>query len=152
MSIRKAQTCDVEALRSVIMQAVKPHRHVDFDEDGWDNFCKPNDIESIQKRIESKEYLTLCFLQENKIVGLIGIHNNEKINQLFVIPASSKQGVATKLWQAAKSICDANNGTGKYWVKSSTMAVSLYEAFGFHLVGELKKENGITYYPMELVR
>ncbi len=150
MTIRKATTNDVKEIQSLIQRAVKPESNADFDEEGIRQFIKPNELPAIKDRIINEEYLTLCFVQKERIVGIITIHNNEKIDQLFVDPSSRNYKVSKQLWHAAKEICAENGNNGKYWVKSSTMAVPVYESFGFRLDGTLQKKNGITYYPMVL--
>jgi len=46
---------------------------------------------------------------------------------------------------------DARHNATRYWLKSSTMAVPLYESFAFKLTGPRQTNNGITFFPMELV-
>lgn len=150
MSIRQARLTDAHEIRSMIFDSVTPHRYSDFNEEGWNSFVKPNEIEAVEKRIASKNYLTLCYELEGKIVGIITIYQDEKIDQLFVHPDHRRIRVASKLWYAARKLSEANGNRKRYWVKSSTLAVPLYQTLGFCLTGGKKTKNGITYYPMEL--
>ena len=150
MSIRKVTIKDAKEIQSLILRAAEPETNADFDEEGIKNFIKPNELSSIKERIVSEEYLTLCFMEDENIVGIITMHANEKLDQLFVAPSSRNKKVSKQLWLAAKEICSENGNNGKYWVKSSTIAVPVYESFGFHLYGARQKKNGIVYYPMVL--
>ena len=84
MSIRKALVEDAAEIRKLIIEAVKPEFNSDFDEEGVKLFYKPNDLSSIKSRILNEDYLMLCFIKDEKIAGIITIHSNEKIDQLFV--------------------------------------------------------------------
>ncbi|TAJ92687.1 MAG: GNAT family N-acetyltransferase [Gammaproteobacteria bacterium] len=108
-------------------------------------------LTAIEERILSDDYLTLCYEEEGAIVGIITILRHEKIDQLFVHPLYRRIGIAKGLWDEARRICEAGGGLGSYWVKSSSLAVPLYESFGFTHAGGRRKKNGIVYYPMELV-
>jgi len=152
MSIRKAQVEDAADIRALIIKAVEPESNPDFDEEGVKLFYKPNDLSSIKSRILNKDYLTLCCIKDKKITGIITIHANEKIDQLFVDPSYRNLKISKKLWEAAKSICFNKGNRNGYWVKSSTAAIPVYESFGFQLEGERQQKNGIIYYPMVSVQ
>jgi len=142
---------DTHEIRSLIFDSVIPHRYSDFDENGWNTFAKPNEIEAIEMRISSKAYLTLCYELEAKIVGIIAIYKDEDIYQLFVHSDYRRLGIASKLWHEARKFSELGCAGKRYWVKSSTLAVPLYQSLGFSLSGGKQTENGISYYPMELV-
>ena len=101
MSIRKAQVEDTADIRTLIVKAVEPERNPDFDEEGIKLFYKPNDLSSIRSRILSEDYLTLCFLKDKNIVGIITIHANKKIDQLFVDPSYRNLKISKQLWEAS---------------------------------------------------
>jgi len=150
MNIRVAEIADASDIRTLIIEAVSPDKNEDFDEEGRVFFLQPNTIESIKHRIGDNNYLTLCYIISGKIVGIITMHNYEKIDQLFVHPDSRNMKVATKLWREAEKICSKNGNKGKYWTKSSTLAVNVYRSFGFRLDGGRMKQKGIVFYPMVL--
>lgn len=150
MHIRPAKISDAAAIQSLIIDSVKAHRHEDFDDQGWENFLIPNQLHSIQARLKNADYLTFCYLSGDRIVGILGIHKLEKIDQLFVLPLARKTGVATALWSHAKAACIKLGNKKGFWVKSSTLAVAVYESFGFTQTGNRETKNGISYYPMKL--
>lgn len=150
MSIRIAQISNAEEIQSVILDSVRPHRFEDFDGQGWNTFLSLNQLISIESRLQSRDYLTFCYLLDGRILGILGIFKLEKIDQLFVLPKARKTGVAAALWLHAKDKCADKGNKKRFWVKSSTLAVPVYESFGFSKIGDRTTENGISYYPMEL--
>jgi GNAT superfamily N-acetyltransferase len=87
------------------------------------------ELKAIKDRIINNDYLMLCFAKECKIVGMIAIYRREKLSQLFVDPTSRKLNIAKQLWSAANEICIAQGANGKYWLKSSTMAIPVYYSY-----------------------
>jgi len=150
MNIKRAVVGDENRIQSFILKAVDPKNNPDFDEEGARNFVKPSELSVIRERIQNVDYLTLCCIHNEKIVGLITIYQNEKLDQLFVDASSRNKGISKSLWKEAKRICLDNGSDGKFWLKSSTMAIPVYESFGFKLVGDRQKSNGIAYYSMLL--
>jgi GNAT superfamily N-acetyltransferase len=150
MTIRKAEISDAEGIQSLISRAVVPESNTDFDNEGVKHFNGTLEIEAIKERILHNEYLMLCYFKECKIVGMIAIYSRNKLSQLFVDPAARKQNIARQLWSAADQTIKAQGGNGNYWVKSSTMAIPVYESFGFRLDGDQQKKDGNIYYSMLL--
>ena len=149
MSIRKAKLSDSGKLHNLVMKAVEKHKYDDFNEEGWEIFCKHYEVNSIKDRLKNDEYLTLCYLESEEILGVITIYKYEKLDQLFIHPNARRKGVATSLWDAVRKICETGDRKPNYWLKSSPMAIPLYESFGFHLTGNQENKIGITLYPME---
>lgn len=150
MSIRKATINDAERIQSLILGAAEPETNTDFNKEGVAHFKETLELKAIKNRIQNKEYLMLCFVKECKIVGMIAIYKKEKLSQLFVDPTSRKLNIAKQLWLAANLICIAQGGNGNYWVKSSTMAIPVYESFGFRLNATQQNTDGIVYHSMLL--
>jgi GNAT superfamily N-acetyltransferase len=150
MSIRKATINDAEGIQSLILSAAEPESNTDFTKEGITHFKATLELKAIESRIQNKEYLMLCFIMEHKIVGIIAIYKKEKLSQLFVDPGARKLNIARQLWSAANEICIADGGNGNYWVKSSTMAIPVYESFGFRLDATQQNTDGIIYHSMLL--
>jgi ribosomal protein S18 acetylase RimI-like enzyme len=149
MCIEKPKLEDAENIRFVILKAGETGLD-DFDEYGWDFFTNNTDIESVRDRLEDTKYIILCYSLNKRIVGVIAIKELTKIDQLFVLPEVRRQGIARKLWEAARDISFAKGNTGGFSVKSSTLAIPVYEKFGFTVVGKRETLNGVRYTPMEL--
>ena len=98
--------------------------------------------------IQSIRYF--CYEYEQYLVGIISIFQFEKIDQLFVDPAFFKRGIARRLWERARCESKSVNGNAYYWVRSSSMAVPVYEKFGFSKIGAIQTKNGISHQFLEL--
>lgn len=149
MNIQSAKVSDAQELSSLIVTAVTPFKTVDFDDIGWKLFLKSSDIEATTGRIQSKNRFILCCVSEKQIFGFITIVDHNRIEQLYVLPEMKNKGIAKALWLDAKSRCFNNNIDGRFDVKSSTIAVPVYESFGFHIQGNKQVKNGIGYYNMQ---
>lgn len=132
-----------------MLQAVELDSNQDIDEAGRNTFRLANQVEAVRRRLGNADYLTLCCIEDGRIVGEITVYGKEKIDQLYVHPRYRRMKVATRLWNAAREICDAA-GSRQYWVKSSTLALPVYESFGFRIESGYQKENGIGFHRMTL--
>jgi len=84
------------------------------------------------------------------LAGIIAVHERSYVFHLFVSPDYQRRGVATRLWERAKTEALAAGNTGGFQVRSSLLAVPLYARFGFVITGERAEKNGIAYVPMFL--
>ena len=150
MSIRKATINDAVGIQSLILSAAEPETNTDFNKEGVAHFKESLELKAIKDRIQNQNYLMLCFIKEYKVVGIIAIFKKEKLSQLFVAPTSRKLNIAKQLWLAANETCIAQGGNGNYWVKSSTMAIPVYESFGFRLDSTQQNTDGIIFHSMLL--
>jgi len=150
MSIRKATINDAKGIQSLILSAAEPETNTDFSKEGITHFKETLELEAIKERIQNSDYLMLCFIKQHEIVGIIAMYKNEKLSQLFVDPSARKLNIAKQLWLAANEFCIGEGGNGNYWVKSSTMAIPVYESFGFNLETTHQNTQGIVYHLMLL--
>ena len=150
MRIREARIDESQEIRKLILEAVSPHKDVDFNSAGWERFLEPNSEGAIRDRLISQYYLTLLCESNGQLAGLITIKNYERIDQLFVHPLFRRQGIARQLWESARDMCEMDFATKEFRVKSSSMGVPVYESFGFRLTGAKVSNNGMSYYPMAL--
>ena len=143
MNIKIARIDDADAIRELIIEAATDCKAVDFDDHGWKTFVSANNIELTKNRIKNPRYFMLCCWLQNQLVGVITICDDEKIDQLFVKKENRGQGIAKKLWE---EFCRVKSVSGKeYWVRSSTMAVPVYESFGFRVEKSDQILNGIKF-------
>lgn len=148
MDIRPARLSDAKQIQALIFAAADPEHNEDFGAQGRERFNASNSLDAISEKIGSPAHLLLCCQAEAVIVGLIGIKRPDAIDQLFVDAAYRRRGIARGLWQEARACCEREHGQKTFRVKSSTMAVPLYESFGFRLAGARCRDRGVAYYPM----
>jgi len=149
MQIRQATQADSDAIRYVILSAAETGR-ADFDTASWIRFVGYMDPPLLHERLCNPTYLTLCGLLDAKLVGVIAMREYARINQLFVLQEYRHRGVAHQLWEQARDICLAQGNKTGFRVRSSTMAVPVYQSFGFKLCGDSKVQNGVRFTPMRL--
>jgi GNAT superfamily N-acetyltransferase len=150
MNIEFAKIEDSKQLAALVLAATEELRGMDFTEEGWYRFITSNTSSEFEKKLSSAEFAVFCYIESNRVLGFISLKNQEKIDQLFVIPEARKKGVASSLWQFAKKNAIENGAAGKFWVRSSSVAIPVYEKFGFTCDGELQSFGGISFQLMRL--
>jgi GNAT superfamily N-acetyltransferase len=150
MNIEFAKIDDSKQLSELVLSATEELRGVDLSEVGWDRFVSSNTPAEIAKKIMSAEFSFCCCVESNRILGFIALKDLEKIDRLFVIAEARNRGVASLLWKSAKKHAIENGASGKFWVRSSSVAVPVYKKFGFIPEGELQVIEGIRFQLMRL--
>lgn len=88
---------------------------------------------------------------EQKIVGMIELHEAKHLRLLFVHPSNHYQGIAKELLHLAlKKSKQQNPNLIQITVKSSPYAVGFYKRQGFEQDGDWEVKNGIRHLPMVL--
>ena len=100
------------------------------------------------ERIESDAYRCAVAIRAGQVVGTVAVFEQRHLYHLFVAPDQQGQGTGRALWQFALQGC----APGDLTVRSSRVAVPVYERFGFERVGEMETRSGVTYQPMVLRR
>ena len=153
IQIRKAIPSDAPAISALIRDLVK-HSIIDNYEEASKKFWESISEDSERKYIEDSSYKYLVAVDNDTLVGCIVMRDNKHLAHLFVAKESQGKGLASKLWHEVKSQVELEGydggHDGGYTVNSSLEAIKIYEHFGFHMVGELKREDGIVFQPMEM--
>lgn len=150
MNIEAARIEHTQQLSALVFSATQELRGIDFTEEGWNRFLASNTPGEFELKLNSAEFSIICCLELNRILGFISLKDKEKIDQLFVLPEARRRGIASLLWAAAKKNVIDNGGSGKFWVRFSSVAVPLYETFGFKAEGERQVFSGISFQLMRL--
>lgn len=148
MKIEFATPENSKCISEMVKSAAEELRGIDFNEEGWTLFIKSTSKEKFEEIISSPEYLVFCCFENEKIIGVISLQGLTKIVQLFVHPMARKRGVASMLWNFAKEYSLKNGASGRYWLRSSSIALPVYKKFGFIPEGERQVFNGISFQPM----
>lgn len=149
MDIVFAPLYSAKQLSDVTMAAAKELKDIDFNDEGWERFSNINTPDEFRKRLTDTAFSIFCCLESDRLLGFISIKDNEKIDQLFVLPEAQKRGIATQLWQAAKARAIQQGATGNFWVRSSSIAVAVYQRFGFVTEGGRDSFGGIHFQLMK---
>ena len=84
------------------------------------------------------------------LVGAIAVRDAKHVHHLFVAPKFHRKGVASRLWERAKADALASGNSEGFSVRSSELAVPVYERFGFRVTGVCAEKDGIKFVPMKL--
>ena len=99
----------------------------------------------ILKLLKSDQMVWLVAGQEQTLAGVLAVSDASHVKYFFVHPTFQKLGVGKQLWNfALRSGVLGNSVT----VRSSLVAVSVYERLGFMAVEPPKTWNGIDYQTM----
>ncbi|WP_455365881.1 GNAT family N-acetyltransferase [Kaarinaea lacus] len=86
----------------------------------------------------------------DRVVGLIGIKNNNHLYHLFVSEAHHNKGIGRQLWVVARGACIAAGNRDGFTVNSSRYAQKFYELLGFVAQSQPQERNGMVTIPMKL--
>lgn len=150
MNIEPARPEHIEQLSELVLSATQELRGVDFNEEGWARFVASNTPVEFERKLNNSEFSIVCCVEFNELLGFISIKDQEKIDQLFVLPSARKRGIASLLWKSAKITAMENGASGHFWVRSSSVAIPVYEKFGFKLEGDRQVFGGIGFQLMKL--
>jgi GNAT superfamily N-acetyltransferase len=137
-------------LSELVLSASEELRGIDFNEEGWNRFLSANTPRELDKRLCDSAFKVFCCVELGQILGFIAIKDHEKIDQLFVLPDARNRGVARLLWETAKQNALENGAFGKFWLRSSSVAMPVYQKFGFKPEGERQVFGGIRFQLMRL--
>lgn len=146
MSIRSAKQDDALVISQLI--ASLSHYCCEDQNQGlpkW--FLETITPQAIAERISSNDFIHYVYLQDNEVVGYIAIQNGNHLYHLFVLDIYQGKGVARRLWEHAICKCLSR----KFTVRSSLIAVPVYERLGFKITGPICRNDGIAYQPMEFM-
>ena len=104
------------------------------------------------KRIldKTRELCDIVFyaaIEENRVVGVLGMRENNHIGYFYVKQTHHKRGIGKMLFNAV--LCDYE---GSITVNACPYGVKVYERLGFIKTDVQQNNNGIIYTPMKLLR
>ncbi len=121
----------------------------DFTDEGWVFFVKVNQPIEIENRF-NEGFISFGAFLNDELIGLITLKNNSHITQLFVTKDHQGKKISSKLWGMAKKATNKTQENKEYTVFSSSLAIPVYESFGFKIIEPPQERNGIYYRPMKL--
>ena len=147
--VRKATVADADKISALIVDAAGVFS---ADPSGavapW--FLLSISPQAIADNIRNVDFSHFVATMDEAIVGVIAIRDNSHIHHLFVASAYHRRGIATALWQRARTEAIAAGNKGGFSVRTSEFALPVYERFGFRVIGAREIKNGIAFVPMHL--
>lgn len=134
-----------ELVRQVFHEFVAP----DYAQEGIEEFFRFADPGAMKERMQSGGFV-LVACQADVLAGMLEFFPPDRIAMLFV--AIQHQGIAKELiTNAIRKARAINPDLSKVTVHSSPYAEPIYLKLGFDKIGNVRKEHGIKYIPMELL-
>lgn len=122
------------------MQAVAPS----LSAQGIETFTKVVAPQAFAERMRGDNLMLACVAQ-GALTGLIELKEGRHVAMLFIAPGWQRQGIGTRLMNAALEHARVDVVT----VKASLPSVPAYQRYGFTLAGEVGEFAGLVYQPME---
>lgn len=122
------------------MQAVAPS----LSAQGIETFTKVAAPQAFVERMQGDNLMLACVTQ-GALAGLIELKEGRHVAMLFIAPGWQRQGIGTRLMNAALEHARVDVVT----VKASLSSVPAYQRYGFTLAGEVGEFAGLVYQPME---
>lgn len=111
----------------------------------------PNGVVEYKKILDrterDKDITFYTAMEENKVVGVLGMRENNHIGYFYVKQTHHKRGIGKMLMN---TILDKYEGS--ITVNACPYGVPVYTRLGFVPTGERQNSNGIIYTPMKLIR
>jgi len=149
-TIKSATVADAAAISKLISKVVPLYITDDFlTEEAAQHFLQSVTTEAISNYLQNAYHYWLA-VQENQLLGLIGIKENRHIFHLFVSPTAHRKGIASALWQQAKAQAIQHGDKGNFTVFSSAFAKPIYQKWGFQESQDCLIKNGLRSFPMTL--
>ncbi|WP_175511315.1 GNAT family N-acetyltransferase [Collimonas sp. OK307] len=146
--LRPAHIEDATAINALILQFLHEFT-ISADGSGAEQFLASVSTEAEARYISDPRYLYITAFAGDVLAGFIAIRDRSHIAHLFVAPQFQRQGLATRLWQAALSSASDHDLEG-FTVNSSPFALPVYERLGFVKTGPKIEKHGICFVPMHL--
>ncbi len=115
--------------------------------EGACTFLRENDEEGLRGYLAAGHVYHVA-VDGAALAGFIAIRGNSHVFHLFVDKRWHRQGLARRLWEAARGAAVARGGNGAFTVNSSHYAVPVYASFGFERSGPTRCVKGLSFNPM----
>jgi GNAT superfamily N-acetyltransferase len=148
MEYRPALTEDAKEI-SQLIRSLSSSFLANRDGSGAQLFWNSVSEEAQLLHLRDPRYWYVVATHNGDIAGFIAMRDLSHVFHLFVAKERQRQGVASQLWELAKSNKRAVNNTAAFTVNSSLSAAAVYERFGFFRTGDVVKNHGISFCPMQ---
>jgi ribosomal protein S18 acetylase RimI-like enzyme len=150
MQIRPIEDRDVPAVARLFKTLAHEFIVHESTPEGAATFLRENDEDAIRRYIEAGQVYHVAE-SGGEIAGFISMRDRSHLFHLFVGVKWQRQGVASKLWEAARRQAIDAGGSGSFTVNSSNFAVPVYEKMGFVRTAPTQCLKGLYFNPMSLV-
>jgi len=150
VTIRDAEPEDAEAISALILSLTSFFLADPADPEAAAPFFATISPEALRANLTDGRYRYQLAESGGELAGVVGVRNDAHLYHLFVAAPFHRQGLAARLWAAARQAARAAGNPGRFTVNSSRYAVPVYRRLGFRVTGPEVLKDGIAFIPMEL--
>ena len=145
--MRKSEETEVSDL---IIRVFNEFIAPSYSQEGINEFLKYAHPDALLFRSQKNHFVLLATVQ-NRMIGMIEIHDYRHVSMLFVDGSFQRKGISRELLRQALEICRKNEpGLCKVTVHSSPNSIHIYKRLGFLPTNSEQVINGIRFTPMTL--
>lgn len=149
MLIRPIEDQDVPAVARLLQVLAREFIVHESTPEGASTFLRENDEAAVRRYIEAGHVYHVAE-SDGEIAGFIAMRDRAHLFHMFVGVKWQRQGVARRLWAAARQAAIDAGGSGSFTVNASNFAVPVYEAMGFVRTAPMQSLKGLYFNPMSL--
>ncbi len=150
MQIRLVRPADLPACAALLRRCAEESiLHESSTEDAA-AFLAEHDEAGLRRNLDAG-FVYHVAVAYGEVTGFIGLRGHSHVFHLFVDRRRRRQGVARRLWEAARAAALAADGghAGVFTVNASNAAVPFYAALGFERTAPMQVAR-VLYNPMRL--
>lgn len=147
MLIRPCEDPDLPAMARLFRACALEYIVHESPPEGACTFLRENDEEGLRGYVRAGHVYHVT-LDGGELAGFVAIRNNDHVFHLFVDRRWHRQGLARRLWGAARRAAAERGAGGAFTVNASNFAVPVYEAFGFERTAPTQCVKGLYFNPM----
>lgn len=149
MIIREATKEDAHPISALLTQLSEKFIVDGFGREGKNNLLQSMSPEAISTYFDQGFRYHVAELG-GEILGVVATKDDTHLYHLFVAEAEQGNGLASRLWQRAKSDCLSRSSPEYFTVNASLNAQEVYKSWGFVPVTGVRETGGVKDIPMKL--
>ncbi|QNA88842.1 GNAT family N-acetyltransferase [Massilia sp. Dwa41.01b] len=151
MLIRPFEAADLTAVARLLRASASEFIVHESSPEGAATFLRENDEDGLRGYLaQGYAYHVAC--DGDALAGFVAMRGNDHLFHLFVDKRWHGQGLARRLWLAARDAALARGGSGSFTVNASNFAMPVYERFGFVRTAPTQCVKGLYFNPMRLTQ
>lgn len=147
MLIRPCEDADLPAMARLLRASALEYIVHESPPEGACTFLRENDEDGLRGYVRAGHVYHVA-LDGGELAGFVAIRNNDHVFHLFVDRRWHRQGLARRLWEAARVAAVKRGAGGSFTVNASNHAVPVYQAFGFERTAPTQCVKGLYFNPM----
>ena len=149
MIIREATTEDAHPISALLIQLSEKFIIDGFSEEGKNKLLLSMSPEAISAYFD-QGYRYHVAERDGEILGIVATRDDTHLYHLFVAEVEQGNGLASRLWQRAKSDCLSRSSPEYFTVNASLNAQEVYKSWGFVPLAGIRETGGVKDIPMKL--